>query len=244
MVQQKLITEWGRDNGVANSAEFQKLFAKTVEQLKQALMAQKFEEKILNTITVSSDEVEKEFNTDRQRFIKEHGSVTVIGAACKSDAQADEMFKSVAVTEQKAFNDAAQAMGVEVKEFGKISQDPRLAMGSDVPMAVRRTVMELSDDTYFGKAVEGETHWVLQVLDRQAPVYLTLAEIESQLKELVKNNKFRKVREERLKELRDSYTVDVDKSSLGIDGPDPLAQLQAAMAQGLDTEEHAPTTSA
>lgn len=231
MVQQKLITQWGRDEGVANETEYQTTLKKTIEQLKQALMAQTFEKQILADVVVNANEVAQEYETNKERFIKEHGSATVVAAQLDDADAAKVLYEMVAEEQSRSLNDAAEELGAEVKEFGKVSRDPRLAMGSDIPFPVRRAVFELADDQYFGQAQDGDTHWVIQVVDRNKATYMTLEEVQPQVEDLVRNNKFRVARDERLKELRGKYTVDVDKSSLGGSGEDPLAALQAALAQ-------------
>jgi hypothetical protein len=112
-----------------------------------------------------------------------------------------------------------------------MSRDPRLAMNSDVPFPVRRAVFELADDAYFAQAQDGDAYWVIQVTDRTAASYMAFEEVQPQVEDMVRNNKFRMARDERLKELRGKYTVDVDKASLGGGGEDPLAALQAALVQ-------------
>lgn len=247
MVQQQLVTNWAHDEGIANTDQFQEDFAKTCEQVKQALLAQTFEKQILDTITVTDQEIEQEYQTTRERFVKGYGSLTVVGASFTDQAQADQFHDAVAVQQVGAFNQVAEQMGALVKEFGKISRDPRVAMSGDVPFNVRKAVFSLEDDHYFARAQEGDAYWVLQVVDRERAEYMSFEEVAPQVAEMVKANKFRTARDERLAELRGQHTVDIDTSSLGDAQADPYAALQQALAaaQGeADDQDHHVTTSA
>lgn len=229
VVQQKLIACWGQAQGIENTAQYKESYAKIIDQLKQALVAQSFDKEIFDTVSVSEDEILAKFDADRDQMIKEPGSVKAVGVSFKSEEKAKVFYDLVAKKEEDTFANLAKESDTSIVDFGTISLDPRKQGADSAPMAVKRSLAALNDKEYYAQARDGEIFWVVQVVDRTKPTYFSFGEVQEQLGAMVKQEKFRAVRDARINEIRGKHTVDVDNSILG-SGQDPFAALQQMLA--------------
>lgn len=247
MLQSKLVVRYSNDQGIANQAEFQESLAKAMSQIKQALMMQLFDKKVLETIVVNGEEVTAKYQEVRERFVKEHGSVTAVGAKFTSEEKAKVFYHLVANTKEGSFDELAAEAGAQITDFGKVSRDPRLAMQSELPIPVRQAIFEVKGGQTFTQARDGDDDWVIQITDSVDPVYATLEEVEEQVREGVRGEKFRVAREERISEIRGQYMIDFDHTSLQSAQPEMSAMLEAMNQQVEDAEakldEHPVTAS-
>jgi|GEM_PF-2133192 len=228
-VQQKLISVWGTEQGVENSEEYRKTYAKVIEQLKHALIAQIFEKEIFDGITVSPAEVEAAYDKSRSQAIKEPATVKAVGVSFANEEKANVFFDLVAKKEEDSLANLAKESGIAVTNFGTLtigSKNP----DSTVPAVVRDAIEELDDKTYFTQVRDGDAFWVIQVTDRVKPVHYTLDEVRDQVSMMVKQEKFRQIREDRVSALRKKHTVDIDAGVVGSSAQDPMAMLQQLFA--------------
>jgi len=228
MVQQKLISIWGQAQGIEKTAEYKESYAKLVDQLKQALVAQSFDKQIFDVVTVSEEEVFAKYEENRHQMIKDPGSVKAVGVSFKSEEKANVFFDLVANKEEDSLVNLAKESDATVVEFGTVPLDSRQPVDG-VPSAVRKALVGLAEKQYYTQAKDGDIYWVIQAVDRVKPTYMAFEEVQEQLSSMVKQEKFRAVREERLKEIRGHHTVDVDNTVLGA-GKDPFAALQQMLA--------------
>lgn len=237
VVGQKLITCWGVEKNVESSAEYQDMYAKMAEQLRQALISQSFEKEIFEAITVSDEEVLEEFNRSRDQMIKDPGSVKVVGVSFTDEEKAAVFFDLVARKEEATLARLAKESDADIVELGTISLDLRAPAAAPVTANMKRALSTLKDGEYYAQARDGDTHWVLQVVDRVKPTYLAFDEVKDQVANQVRHEKFKVVREARVNELHNSHKVEIDDSSLA-GGQDPFALLQQMLAgQGGMTPE-------
>jgi hypothetical protein len=237
VVGQKLITCWGVEKNVENSAEYQDMYAKMADQLRQALISQSFEKEIFEAITVSDEEILEEFNRSRDQMIKDPGSVTVVGVSFSDEEKAKVFFDLVARKEEATLARLAKESNVDVTDLGTISLDLRAPATAPVTVGMKRALSVLKDGEYYAQAREGNEHWVLQVVDRVKPTYLSFDEVKEQVATQVRHEKFKVVREARVNELHNAHKVEIDDSSLA-GGQDPFALLQQMLAgQGGMTPE-------
>lgn len=237
-VEQKLVARWACDENVANSAEYREMLAKITARVEQELMAKTFEKRIFDTISVEETEVLAAYDKDREQMVKQPGSLTVIGAGFTSGEKAADFQRSLQVSGAESFESLAKDAGAHFKEFGKISTDPRMAFSSPLPPAARAVVFALPAHEHVARAVDGQTHWVLLVTDRIAPLHYSFDEIKDQLTTRVKAQKFMQEREKELQILRDRYTVDSDTSSLKKASANDLMAAFGADAQGEGGDEN------
>ena len=230
VVQQKLVARWGEAQGIQNTAEYKQTYAKILEQLSQALMAQTFDKEIFDTITVNDEEIAEKYENMREEMIKEPSVVKAVGVSFASEEKAQDFYERVAVKEENSFVQLAKDCKVEPVAFEALALDPRKKAPEGVPAAVKRALVDLGQDQYYAQAKDGNVYWVLQVLDRTAPVYAPFEEVAEQLSSMVKHEKFKIVRDARVQEIRSKHTVDIDQSVLGTSQEDPFAALQAMLA--------------
>jgi len=237
VVGQKLITCWGVEKNVEHSAEYKDMYAKMAEQLRQALISQSFEKDIFEAITVSEEEVLEEFNRSRDQMIKDPGSVKVVGVSFADEEKAKVFFDLVARKEEATLARLASESHADVVELGTVSLDLRAPAAAPVTIGMKRALSSLKDDEYYAQTREGNVHWVLQVVDRVKPTYLSFDEVKDQVASQVRHEKFKVVREARVNELHNAHKVEIDDSSLA-GGQDPFALLQQMLAgQGGMTPE-------
>ncbi len=228
MVQQKLIAIWGQAQGIEQTVEYKEMYAKLVDQLKQALVAQSFDKKIFDTVSVSDEEVLAKYEEMRSQMVKDPGSVKAVGVSFKSEEKANVFFDLVVNKEEDSLLNLAKESDATVVDFGSVSLDSRQP-AEGIPSAVRKALVGLGEKQYYAQAKDGDIYWVVQVIDRVKPTYMSFNEVQEQLAGMVKQEKFRAIREARINEIRGGHTVDIDNSVLG-SGQDPFAALQQMLA--------------
>lgn len=230
LVQQKLISKWGTETGIDRTAEFKKEYDKLVVHLRSGLIAQNFDKRILDTVTVSEREIRDEYDRVKDQLVVDLGEVTVVGASFADEEKANVFYNLVKEGKEGSFKELAKESNADVTSFGSVKLDPRAAGNDDkVSPVMRQALSQLRDDEYVAQAHDGKTFWVLQVTGRSKRTYAPIEQVWDQLERSAKSNKFREARAVRVDELRGLYTVDVDSEALGAE-EDPMAFIQQLIA--------------
>ena len=242
-LEQKLISRWGYDQGLQHDQEFKDTLEKLLERIKQELMAKTFEKRIFDGIQVNDKDIQETYTKNRERFIKEPGSMTVRGAGFDADEKASVFQHLMSEQGGDAFQKLAEESSGEFKDFGNVSTDPRMAFTSPLPPALRAMVFSMPAGQEYGRAVDNNVHWVVQIVSRNEPVYSPFEEVREQVTMGARTEKFMKEREGELKKLRDRYTVDSDTSMLvsasAAAPANPFAALMGGMPTGAAPTEEA-----
>lgn len=234
LVQQKLIGKWADKYAIADRKEFQDDLRSMIANVRQALMAQAFEKEVLEEVSVEESDIRNEFNKDKERFIKEPGTVCVQSICFKDQASADRFKAMIEDNGKDKFADyAREESNGEFKDYGIFSQDPRLAYAHEMPQELKQVAMSADKETLELVQQGDDMFWVVRAHDKKDPSYYDFEEIKPQLEQVVKTEKFRKLREERIDGLRSEFTVDIDQEALKQENEAEGAGDQLAMLQQL-----------
>lgn len=183
----KLI-ELGFGDGVLGSADFQTKLSEVMAAESQKLLFNMFLEKAQGTMSVSQKDVRKEYEDNREKYLKQQGGV-LLGATEFEDAVSANSFvklaKSGSVATVKGMDELATAKGVGAfRSFGRVSEK----MTRGAPDAVVEAALDLSLFPAVNLvSVEGEGHWVYVAEDLTEDVYLSFEEAAPMISETLQH---------------------------------------------------------
>lgn len=208
LIKQELIIAWAEKNNVDKSAEFKKNFTELMKLVKRSLLVQEYEKELSEKINVTDSEIKDHFNKNKEKFIKEPGSVSVQGVEFADSTAANKFLNDIKGKEFKVVANAD--FKKEYKDFGKMTQQP---IASDTPIA-----KEIKDKAFAIKKFPSneivklnDKVWVVNFVEKTEPKYFAFDEIKGQLSEMLKGNKFREILETKVDKLRKEFTVDVNE---------------------------------
>lgn len=219
LIKQELILRDAERSGVDEKADFVKAYKELKRLAKRSLVIQFYEKQIYDTIKVSENEKNKHFNENKDRFVKTPGGVLVSGVQFNSEKDADELIADVKASKildnAKEFLKEFDTMAKEDKEgtfknFGRVEEKSR-GFGDTTPAPIRESVYALRSYPQVEKVKVGKDFWVIAAADKKETVYFKKEEIDSQLTNMLKNNKFREELDEKLKTLKAGTKVEVNE---------------------------------
>lgn len=213
LVTQALIEEHAKQTNVEKDPAFIKAYQEAEEQLKKALRVQFVEKSIYDGITVSDADIEKYFNENKDRFVKVAGGVLASGVRFESDIAADA-FLAKARANVAGFGALAKAeKNGKFRDFGRVSKEARGGgmQFEVVPAPIKESVLAVSKFPHIEKIKAGKDIWVVKASDKQTAELFPLAEVKPHIEAMLKNNKFRDVLDERIKDLRGKLNVTINE---------------------------------
>ena len=209
LIKQELILAWADKNNVDSDPEFVKSFEEMKNLVKRSLLVQRFESKIFDGIKVSDSEVKDHFEKDKSKFIKEPGGVNVSGIKFNDKEKADVFYDKVKGKTAAFAELAKKESRTDYKDFGRITKEDQQQglPGNDIPSQLKDKALSLSKVPAVEKINVGKNTWVMLVSDKKDPQYFDLAEIKPQLEAMLKNNKFRDVLDDKVKNLEKDFTI-------------------------------------
>jgi len=214
MTKQKLIIAEATAQNITKDAEFIKAYKEMKKLIKESLIVQFYEKKIFDEIKIDEADVKKNFEENKDRYIKVAGGVGVSGVKFDKANLADA-FLAKAKSQIGKFEELAKSEKTgKFMDMGRVSKEAKPnGQGFDgVPAPIKEAVFAMSKLPGVEKVKVGGDFWVIKASDKQAPIYFEMNEIKTQIEGMLKNNKFRDALDGRLKELKGKYTVTVEES--------------------------------
>lgn len=212
LIKQELIIAWAEKNNVDQSAEFQKNFAELMKLVRRSLLVQEYEKKLFEEINVTDSDIKDHFNKNKEKFVKEPGSVSVQGVEFDSRTAANQFLNNV---KDKNFKVVANAdYKKEYKDFGKVTQQPT-GYDASIPKEIKDKAFAINKFPSTEIVTVNDKVWVVNFAEKTEPKHFEFNEIKDQLSEMLKGNKFREILNIKVDKLRKEFTVDVNEDYFG-----------------------------
>ncbi len=209
LVKQELIIADANKSDIEKDPEFVKTFDEMRELLKRSLKIQFFEKKLYDAIKVDASDIEKHYKENKEHYVKVAGGVLVSGIKFDQDGQASAFLNSVKAGDFDKL--AKENKTGKYKEFGRVSKEARGFNLEVVPAPIKEAALAANKLPMLEKVKVGKEFWVIKAADKKDTVYFGLDEIKPQIEGMLKNNKFKDALDNKLKELRGSYSIVVNE---------------------------------
>ena len=219
LIKQELILRDAERSGVDEKADFMKAYQELKRLAKRSLVIQFYEKQIYDAIKVSEKEKNSHFAENKDRFVKTPGGILVSGTQFSSEKEADDLLEDVKSSKmldnEKDFLKEFDKMAKEdkagkFKNFGRITEKAK-GFGDTTPAPVRESVYAFRSFPQAEKVKVGKDFWVIAAADKKETIFFKKDEIDSQLTNMLKNNKFREELDEKLKTLKAATKVEVNE---------------------------------
>lgn len=215
LVKQELIVAWAEKNNIEESSAFKKAFDEVKKLAKRSLLIQQFEKGIFDEIKITDKDINQEFNTNKDKFIKVAGGVLVSGDKFDSPEKANLFYDKVKnKIKAESFVEAAKEEDEDnFKDFGRVSSRPAGGQmgGDDVPPMIRKKALSLKKLPAVDKVKVGKDTWVLHFSDKKDDVFFDLDEIKPQVEMMLKNTKFRTEVEDKVGKVKKDFTISINE---------------------------------
>ncbi len=213
LIDQELVLAKAYETKVTDGEEFKAAYKEMMQLVEKSLAIQFFEKSIYDKIDVSNDSVEKNYNENKDRYVKVAGGVLASGAKFESDALATKFMESVKAQPADFDKHAKEDKNAKFKHFGRVSKTAAQGYEPEsIPEEVKTAILAIKTFPHVEKITISDNNvWVVAAFDKQDTIHFSLEEIRKQLEEHIKNNDFAKTYETQLESLRKSMTVDVNK---------------------------------
>jgi len=212
IIEQKLIIREALANKYENGPEFKKALEESTKLLKDHLLMQEFEKRLMNGIQISEGDLKAEYNNNKTKYIKEQGGALVAGVKFENNADSNTFLaKSRNVDSPKFSSLAVKETAGQFKNFGRVDGDSKIPMLSEsLKVAVAKVkslpaVISVKDD---------KATWVLHVSDKKDTEYYDFNEIKSQVEAMIRSQKFQAILGKEMESLRKRYPVNIEESLL------------------------------
>lgn len=241
LVKQEIIVFHADKNNIEKEAEFTKAYAEMKEMLKRSLKIQLFEKDLFENIKVSDSDIAKHYQDSKEHYVKVAGGVLVTGVKFEKEDQAQTFLASVKAKDADFDKLAKESKNGKYKEFGRVSKEAK-GFGADaVPAPVKEAVLAANDLPFVSMIKAGKDFWVVKASDKKETVYFDLEEIKPQLEGMLKQNKFKEILDEKIKDIKGSFKIEVNEEYFKEKAPATPAQAEK---DAEDEEDKAPKAAA
>jgi hypothetical protein len=201
---QHLIEKEADQNNIEKNAEYIKAYNSTEPLLKRSLKVQIYQKQIFDNIKVNDADIEKYFNENKDRFVKEKGGVLTQGVRFESEAQANA-FLLKAKGDVEAFEKLGKAEKAgSFKDFGRVNREAARGMQFDAtPAPIKEAALAMVKLPGIEKVKAGKEFWVIKAWDKKEKTLFAVDEIKPQIESMLKQNTYKDEFEKTVKELKD-----------------------------------------
>lgn len=213
MVMQELVYEAAKKDGVLNSPEYKKQFDDIVKRIEKQLAAKVWQEKLLNDIKVSDKEVKAYYNAHPEEFVQKE-KVHARHILVKTEAEANKI-----IDELKGLH--GEKLKEKFMEEAKTkSTGPSGPKGGDLGFFAQGQMVPEFNDAVFNMKVGTITtkpvktqfgYHIIYLEEKQAGKKATLAEAKPFIEQRLKQEKFQKEMEAKMKSLKDAAKITYSK---------------------------------
>ncbi len=231
---------WADNRDVASESNFQKMLQERIDAAKESAIVEFFVQELREGITVSDGEISSDYKKNKDRYIKVAGGAALQAISFDNEDDAKKFLKSVK-NDAKDFEERAKEESkAHYKNFGFVSQaaqDPQMGMmPNTTPEFLKTAVFESKKFPVIDMVSNGQKFWVYCATDHKASEYFALDEIKDQLKEMIKETKFKTVLEDRLKDLVDKARIKINEEYFQRQAPSSKQPKQEEEKDGSDAD--------
>ena len=207
----KLVVEAARQEGLDKDSEYVKIYESNVDQLKQTLLHYIYQRKILDKVEVSEDEISKEYEQNKSRYVETQGGVLVSGVSFKDRDKALGFYDRIKGRMSDFESVGKKEKEGKFKEFGRVSQDSQGPGMGAVSTVIRDAALKLVKIPGVDLVKDGKQVWVIYVSDKKESGYYELIKIHDEIKKIVQMNKFAKIWKQKPEELKKKFTIKINE---------------------------------
>ena len=208
---EKLMQQYNKDSGVAESAEYQKNARRVHEAVDRDLALRAFENEISKQIEVTEDEAKKFYQDNRtsepifQRppFLTKAGGIKAKGFEVATEKEAKDLAEKA---RKQSFTTVAKDAKKTIVDYGLVNQH------SFLDTNVKNEILSATQFPTI-KVVKGtdNKYRVVDVVSRQEPTYAEPDKVADTAKEVLKGKKFNERSTQKINELKEKYKMQVNK---------------------------------
>ena len=210
LVNQEIIIKNAEEKGVYTNKDFIKEFEKVQNLIRRSLVVQFFEKNILEDISVKKDEVMKNFEENKAKYVKVSGGILSSGIKFEKEDVADNFLEDVKDKEKDFEKLAKDNKDGKFKDFGRETQEPQQYGMNSMPAPIKEEIFKLEKFPTIKKVKVGKDIWIVFASDKKETVYYDLEEISPQIETIVKNSKFKNEMEEKIKKLKLDMNININ----------------------------------
>lgn len=229
---------WAENRDVASDTGFQQLLNERMEAAREAAVVEFFVNELRDGIEVSDADVSADYKKNKERYVKVAGGAQVQAISFDSEKDAAEFIEKV-----NKSGDNFESLGQETakekyKNFGFVStvpQDPNMGMmQATAPEFLKKAALNAKSYPAVAMVNNGQKYWAFCATDKKESEYFDLNEIRDQLKEMLKEAKFKTILDDRIKDLVDKSKIKVNEAQFKkIASPAPEAATLDEESNGM-----------
>jgi len=211
LVKQKVIVKNAQQSNLFEKDEFKKAYNEMMQLVKDSLTVQFFEKEVFDNISINENEVKDHYKNNKKQFIKSAGGILISGAKFDSEDLATAFLSKAQDKPTNFENLAKDDKKATFKSFGRISKDAKDFAASLVPTPIKKQAFGIKKLPAVSKVKVGKEYWVIVASDKKETVYFELDEINSQIKSMLKNNKFKDQLDKRLTKIKTQMSITINE---------------------------------
>ena len=204
---------WGSEREIEKDADFQKKLAEHVSALKDSLVIDAFVNEVRKGISVSADDVKKEYEVNRERYVKAPGGARMASARVTDSEAADTLHKRARrLTSIDDFESLANSVdGAEYSDHGLVNATYAYSALASLPQAVQRAMLDV-DCPRSSVVQTDDGYWVIFCAEKRKAEYYAFDEIKDQIKGLLEETRQKEIIEEQVEKFSQSVNLEIDEA--------------------------------
>ncbi len=209
MIMQELVFEAAKRDGILNSPEYKKQYADIAKRIEKQLAAKVWQEKMLDDIKVTDKEIRDYYNAHPEEF-EQKEKVHARHILVKSEAEAKKIIKELRGLKGEKLKEKF------IEEAKAKSTGPSGPKGGDLGFFQKGQMVPEFNDAVFGMKVGTITtkpvktqfgYHIIYLEEKQPSKKATLAEAKPFIEQRLKQEKFQKEMDAKMKSLKDHAKI-------------------------------------
>lgn len=219
MISQQIIDEYIHRNGIDSSPEYQREFAKTMDQVKHMMNMNHFSER--HPVEVSETEVRRFFDENKDKIpdlMQSQGGVKAEGVSFNNEDDAKAFLakaKEASASFEKIAADAGYAS--HYNDFKLVN-----AQSPQIDPALKAKILRTTTFPSVELINAGNDWWVIHAESKVEPTYVSYDQVKPMLQEHLKKQKQMETFEKVIDTYKEKYGVEIDDAPLKNNEQQPM----------------------
>ena len=216
LIDQKSVVIEAKNRDYANDAKFQENLDENIKLLKEHMLIQEFEKRIMSGIKASDADIRKEYDTNKKNYLKAEGGVETLGVKFSDPKDADAFTSLVNGKESEFAKLAKKERSGKYRKFGALNSGSKFVDPSDAVTfdAVKSAALKNSKYPNVTNVTVGTDTWVVCMAGKKAAEYWDYDKIKPQIENFLKSQKFQAELKREMDALKKNHVVKIEKELL------------------------------